>query len=93
MADAFKYTAATLSKIEEIIELSGYTLRYEKGNFRSGFCVLDDRNVVVVNKFFDMEGRINSLIDIMAELQIEPTTLPDNLRSLYDRINLQSTST
>jgi hypothetical protein len=92
MAEAFKYTATTLRKIEEIIELSGYTLRYEKGNFRSGFCVLDDKNVVVVNKFFDLEGRINSLVDIMAEIQIEPTTLPDSLRSLYDRISLQSTS-
>jgi hypothetical protein len=90
MADGFKYTTTTLKKLEEILELSGYVLRYEKGNFHSGYCLLDNKQVVVVNKFFDMEGRINSLIDIIGELHVDPSVLPENLRSLLDRISLQN---
>lgn len=90
MANDFKYTTTTLRKIEEIVEAGGYTLRYERGTFKTGCCLLDDKKVVVVNQFFGLEGRINSLIDLIPELKIEAAALPENLRSLYDRISLQS---
>ena len=93
MAEGFKYTPATLKKIEEIIEHSGYTLRYERGNFRSGFCILDDKKVVVVNRFFELEGRINSLIDIIGNLKIDASSLPERLRPTFDRISLQTAVT
>ncbi len=56
-----KYTQATLTKLEKILEEAEYVVRYERGTFQSGYCLLEDRKVVVLNKFLQIEGRINTL--------------------------------
>jgi len=70
-----KYTQTTLNKIEALIEEAGYIVRYERGSFQSGFCILEDRKVVVLNKFLQLEGRINTLIDLIPHLKIKVETL------------------
>lgn len=70
-----KYTQTTLDKIDKMIEESGYIVRYERGSFQSGFCILEDRKVVVLNKFLPLEGRINTLIDLVPQLQIDTEAL------------------
>jgi len=89
MTDGFKYTPARLKKIEAVLECAGYKLLYEKGSFRPGSCVIEERKVVVVNRHLDLEGRTNSLIDIISSMEIDNTSLPENLRALHDRICLQ----
>ncbi|MFT4972429.1 MAG: hypothetical protein ACI9JY_001633, partial [Saprospiraceae bacterium] len=34
------YTKHTLKKVELLFEEIGYIVRYEKGNFNSGYCVV-----------------------------------------------------
>jgi hypothetical protein len=59
---SFKYTPQTLKKIESLLEEMGYITRYEKGNFNSGYCILEDRKIAVVNKFLTVESRIKVLL-------------------------------
>ncbi|RIW15011.1 hypothetical protein D0X99_11200 [Algoriphagus lacus] len=68
-----KYTKHFLDKLENLFAASEYILRYEKGNFKSGYCVLKDTKIVIVNKYFPLEGKINALIDIVNELNLNPT--------------------
>lgn len=80
-----KYTQTTLDKIDKMIEECGYIVRYERGSFQSGFCILEDRKVVVLNKFLQLEGRINTLIDLVPQLRIDPETLtPDSRKWFVD---------
>jgi hypothetical protein len=65
-----KPTKATLHKIESIFQDLEYTIRYEKGNFNAGYCIVEDRKIVVINRFFDTEGRINCLLDILSSIKI-----------------------
>jgi hypothetical protein len=81
-----KYTQTTLDKIEKVIEETGYIVRYERGTFQSGFCILEDRKVVVLNKFLPLEGRINTLIDLIPQLKIDPATLTPESRKVFDDI-------
>ena len=81
-----KYTQTTLDKIEKVIEETGYIVRYERGTFQSGFCILEDRKVVVLNKFLPLEGRINTLIDLIPQLKIDPGTLTPESRKVFDDI-------
>jgi len=62
----FKYTKNTLKKIEEIFKAQGYTVRYEKGSFTSGYCLVEERKIAIINRFYDTEGRINTLLDILS---------------------------
>jgi hypothetical protein len=68
-----KYTKNFLDKLENIFAASEYILRYEKGNFKSGYCVLRENKIVIINKYYTMEGKINALIDIIKELEFKPS--------------------
>lgn len=66
-----QFSTYNLKKVEELIKEAGYKLRYEKGQFNSGFCVLQDKKVVVVNKYFTPEVRFSKLIDIIATIDFD----------------------
>lgn len=78
-----KYTQTTLDKLESIPEQSGYVLRYERGTFQSGYCILEEKRVVVLNKFLQIEGRINTLLDLIPQLDINTETLTDESKKLF----------
>ena len=81
-----KYTQATLDKAEKILDEAGYIVRYERGNFQSGYCILEERKVVVLNKFVQMEGRINTLIDIIPQLNINLELFSPETKKVYDEV-------
>ena len=78
-----KYTQTTLDKLEAIPEQVGYVLRYERGSFQSGYCILEERRVVVLNKFLQTEGRINTLIDLIPQLDINTEVLTEESKKIY----------
>jgi len=82
-----KYTKSFLSKLEDIFAETDYHLRYEKGKFQSGYCILRDAKIVIVNKYFPLEGKVNSLIDILKSIEIDRKKLSDKNRPLMDYIN------
>ncbi len=79
------YTKHTLQKIEELFEELGYKIRYEKGSFQSGYCLVEKTSIVVVNKFYETEGRINTLIDILDKLDIDFSENADTLKTLTEK--------
>lgn len=81
-----KYTQLALNNIEKILNEADYVVRYERGNFQSGYCILEDRKVVVLNKFLQTEGRINTLIDIIPTLKIQPDQLTPEVRKIYQEV-------
>jgi hypothetical protein len=81
-----KYNQHTLDKIERIAEESGYVIRYERGTFQSGYCILQAKKVIVINKFFQAEGRINTLIDLMPQLNISFDALTHESQKMYDEV-------
>ena len=75
-----------LSRLEDIFAESDFILRYEKGNFKSGYCVLKEQKVIVVNKFYPLEGKINCLIEILRTVPLDITNFKDKTRELYREI-------
>ena len=81
-----KYTQSTLDKLEKIVDEAGYVTRYERGTFQSGYCILEQKKVVVLNKFLQTEGRINTLIDLIPQLDIQTEKLSEESKKLYAEI-------
>ena len=78
-----RYTKNFLNKLEEIISESNYMLRYEKGNFRPGYCLLRDKKVAIVNKYYPLEGKINALLDLVNDIHPDIIQLSDKNKKLY----------
>jgi hypothetical protein len=81
-----KYNLVSLKKIEKVFEEAGYMVRYEKGNFQSGYCVLENKKVVVINKFHALDARINSLLEILATAELNLENLDEEGKEFVDRI-------
>jgi hypothetical protein len=81
-----KYTTTFLSKLEDIVAESDYILRYEKGNFKSGYCVLKDQKIIIVNKFYTTEGKINALLEILRSVTLDMTRFSEKSRELYSQL-------
>jgi hypothetical protein len=81
-----KYNQTTLDKLEEIPKAAGYVLRYERGSFQSGYCILEEKKVVVLNKFLQTEGRINTLLDLIPQLDIKDEQLSPAAAKLHAEV-------
>lgn len=81
-----KYTQSTLNKLEDILSESDYVVRYERGTFQSGWCLLESRRVVVLNKFLNIEGRINTLTELIPQLDIQFDKLTLESQKLYEEV-------
>jgi len=83
----FKYNRNNLKRLEAIFEQSGYTVRYERGTFKSGYCMVENNNMIVINKFFDVEGRINTLLEIEPLITIMEDNLDEKSLEFYQKIH------
>ncbi|HVK46491.1 MAG TPA: hypothetical protein VM488_01575 [Pseudobacter sp.] len=81
-----KYTQTTIDKLETLLDELEYVVRYERGTFQSGYCILEQKKVVVLNKFLQMEGRINTLMDIIPQLNVSFESLSPESRKVYDAL-------
>lgn len=70
-----KYTKHFLKKLEALFEELGYVIRYEKGSFQSGYCLVQDRKIAVINKFFETEARAAVLVEILEDISPDPSAL------------------
>lgn len=79
----FNYTNHFLNKIEDLYSETEYQLRYEKGNFKSGYCVLKRKKIAIVNRYYTLEGKINSLIEMLKEIEVDRNRLSEKNRKLF----------
>ena len=86
---SFKYNQTTLMNLESIFKENHYVIRYEKGRFQSGYCILEDKRVVVINKFFETEARINALIDILQLISVDTGLLDEKQLKLFEQLSQQ----
>jgi hypothetical protein len=81
-----KYTQSNLDNLGE----SEYVVRYERGTFQSGWCLLEAKKIVVLNKFLNTEGRINTLLELIPQLNIEYDKLTLESQKLYELVLKQA---
>ncbi len=82
-----KYTNQFLTKLEDLIAESDYVMRYEKGSFKSGYCLLKEQKIMIINKFFTTEGKINALLDILKNLELDVTRFSEKSLKLYEELS------
>jgi len=83
---ALKYNIATLLLLESIFKQNKYIVRYEKGTFQSGYCILQDKRVVVINKFYDTESRINALVEIFQQIELTNTDFDEKQLKIFNEL-------
>ena len=74
---ALTFTQHTLDKLEQLLKTLGFKLRYEKGNFKTGSCVLENNKMIVINKFSNLESKINALAELLQRTDADDSLLDE----------------
>ena len=79
-------TTHTLEKLELLLKTAGYKVRYEKGNFKTGACLLQNSKVIVVNRFSNLESKIAGIAELLQTLDIDTNLLDDKQVTFLQQI-------
>lgn len=77
------FTNHTLEKVEILLNDLGYKVRYEKGNFKTNSCLIENSKIVMVNKFSNLESKIIALIEILKNLDTNESKLSEKQKAFY----------
>jgi hypothetical protein len=80
------FTTHTLEKLEILLRTAGYRVRYEKGNFKTGACLLLSNRIIVVNKFSNLESKIQAIVELVRELELDYNLLDDKQIAFLQQI-------
>ena len=83
----YKFNNSFLNKLEDLVSETDYIIRYEKGNFKSGYCIIKDKKVIIINKYFTVDGKINCLLDIIREIPIHVNRLSEKNQKLFSKLS------
>ncbi|MGZ3757022.1 MAG: hypothetical protein ACXVAY_19110 [Mucilaginibacter sp.] len=70
-------TTHTLEKMELLLKSAGYKVRYEKGNFKTGACLLLNSKMIVVNRFSNLESKIAGIAELLQSIEIDHNLLDE----------------
>lgn len=76
----------TQDRLHELLKTQQFIVRYEQGSFKGGFCIVREKRMVVINKFFPMEAKIQTLIEVIRGLEWDPSLLSIEQHSLLEKI-------
>ena len=81
-----KLTQSTLEKLEELLVLGGYKVRHEKGNFKSGSCIVEQSKLIILNKFTPVETKVTFLMEAIRALTLDESLMDERYIKLLTEV-------
>jgi hypothetical protein len=71
-----------LRELEDIVQRLGYKLRYEKGDFEGGYCLLKESYLFVINSKNEIDKRIGIIAKNLKELGVDDMYIKPQIREV-----------
>ncbi len=85
-----RISKSTQDKLQQLLEALEYEVRYEKGSFKAGYCVVHTQKTVLINKFVPLEGIIQTLTEIIRQLAVESIEhLTEEQQKLWEKVRAE----
>lgn len=81
-----KGTPNNLKRLEQLVKEAGLRLVYDKGNFKSGYCLLEDQKTLVINKFLTVDTKVSTLVELMQNLNFSEEHLSNESKLVYKEL-------
>ena len=65
----------------------GATVRFEKGDFKGGYCILKDSKVIVINKMANLQRKAFILSMALKELGVDDVYINPKLREVIEEMS------
>ncbi|MBX3008198.1 MAG: hypothetical protein KF816_09245 [Melioribacteraceae bacterium] len=75
-----------LGDLKELAGELGAKVRFERGDFKGGYCILKDNKTIVINKLSSTQKKVMILTSALKDLGVNDMYLPPRLREIIDEI-------
>ena len=69
----------------ELTKQTGITVRKEKGGFKSGYCIVNDNEVIVLNRSNSIETLVSAIAKSLAQRENVDFFIKPALREIIDK--------
>jgi hypothetical protein len=73
-------------ELKALAQQLGATVRFEKGDFKGGYCLLKESKVIVINKLANLQRKTMILSAALKELGIDQIYLAPKIREFIDEM-------
>jgi len=78
---------ALLQDLKSLANQMGVKVRFERGDFKGGYCIIKESKVIVINKLSNFQRKVLTLAAALKELGIEDVYLPPRLREVIEEMD------
>ena len=78
---------SVLQDLKTIATEMGARVRFERGDFKGGYCILQDSKVIVINKLSSLQKKVAILSAALKELGAEDIYIPPKIREIIDEMD------
>ena len=82
---------AVLDDLKALAVEMGAKVRFERGDFKGGYCLVKDSKIIVINKLSTTQRKVITLSAALTELGIDDVYLPPKLRSIIEEMDEMKT--
>ncbi|MBI1932367.1 MAG: hypothetical protein HYS24_07500 [Ignavibacteriales bacterium] len=76
-----------LENLKSIATQMGAKVRFERGDFKGGYCIVKESKVIVLNKLSTNQRKVITLSAALKELGIDDIYLPPKLREIIEEMD------
>tara|TARA_Y100001960_G_C14086294_1_gene546099 strand:+ start:81 stop:314 length:234 start_codon:yes stop_codon:yes gene_type:complete len=69
-------------ELKVVFEQLNYKIVLDKGSFNSGYCILEDEKIIVINKNKPYENRIKILSEILSSIDTKDIYIKPRIRDM-----------
>jgi len=73
--------------LREIANQMGARVRFERGDFKGGYCIIKEDKTIVINKFSPLQKKVMILTSALKELGVEDVYLTPKHREIINELN------
>lgn len=75
-----------IQSLKDVAQQLGATVRFEKGDFKGGYCILKESKIIVINKMMNLQRKVMILSRALKELGVDEIYLNPRLREVIDEM-------
>ncbi|NWG27771.1 MAG: hypothetical protein HXY48_04470 [Ignavibacteriaceae bacterium] len=76
-----------LQELKAVADQLGASIRFEKGDFKGGYCIVHDKKVIVINKMTNLQKKVMILSTALKELGVDSIYLSPRIREVIEEMS------
>ena len=76
-----------LQDLKQIAQELGAKVRFERGDFKGGYCIVKEDKTIVINKLSTLQKKVMILTAALKDIGVDEKYLPPRIREIIEEIN------